>query len=125
MAEWRLYEIQQPHSSGDAARAALLFARKLTARGIEHTKIDNVFARIEHLPRAQRLSDRFAHLKWPQILNRYARQVVPQLDDVLYGCENYWVAAKAEYSTDVMFKTAEGLREPRVTAPTTAVFMAQ
>ena len=53
----------------------------------EHTKIDNVFARIEDLPRAQRLADRFAHLKWPQILNRYARQVVPQLDDVLYGCE--------------------------------------
>jgi hypothetical protein len=61
-------------------------ARKLTARGIEHTKIDNVFARIEDLPRAQRLFDRFAHLKWPQILNRYARQVVPQLDDVLHGC---------------------------------------
>jgi hypothetical protein len=63
-------------------------ARKLTARGVEHTKIDNVFARIEDLPRAQRLSDRFAHLKWPQILNGYARQVVPQLGDVLHGCRH-------------------------------------
>lgn len=102
-------------------------ARKLTARGIEHTKIDNVFARIEDLPRAQRLSDRFAHLKWPQILNRYARQVVPQLDDVLYGCEYYWVAAQAEYSTDVMFKTAEGLRElyPRLLSHSTLCFGAK
>jgi hypothetical protein len=82
-------------------------ARKLTARGIEHTKIDNVFIRVSDLPRAQRLSDRFAHLKWPQILNRYARQVVPQLDDVLHGCEYDWVAAQAEYSTDVMFNTAD------------------
>jgi hypothetical protein len=90
-------------------------ARKLTARGIEHTKIDNVFIRVSDLPRAQRLSDRFAHLEWPQILNRYARQVVPQLDDGLHGCRcpqiRYWVAAQAEYSTDVMFKTSNGLRE--------------
>jgi hypothetical protein len=86
-------------------------ARKLTARGIEHAKIDNVFVRVADLPRAQRLADRFAHLNWPRLLNRYARQVVPQLDDVLHGCEYYWVAAQAEYSTDVMFKTAEGLRE--------------
>jgi hypothetical protein len=26
-------------------------------------------------------------------------------------CEYYWAAAQAEYSTDVMFKNAEGLRE--------------
>ena len=85
------------------------------------------FARIEDLPRAQRLSDRFAHLKWPRILNRYARQVVPQLDDVLYGCEYHWVAAQAEYSTDVMFKTAEGLREqyPRLLSHSTLCFGAK
>lgn len=75
-------------------------ARKLTAGGIEHAKIDNVFIRISDLPRAQRLADRLAHLSWPRILNRYARQVVPQLDDVLSGCRpsqvRYWVAALAE-----------------------------
>ena len=86
-------------------------ARRLTARGIEHAKIDNVFIRIGDLLRAQRLADRFAHLNWRRILNRYARQVVPQLDDVLSGCVYYWVAAQAEYSTDVMFKSAEGLLE--------------
>ena len=87
------------------------FARKLTARGIEHTKIDSVFARIDDLPRAQRLSDRFARLKWPQILGRYARQVMPQPEDLLCGCEYDWVAAQAEDATDVLFKTAQGLRE--------------
>lgn len=30
---------------------------------------------------------------------------------MLHGCEYYRVAAQAEYSTDVMFKTAEGLHE--------------
>ncbi len=44
-------------------------ARRLTQRGIEYTKIDNVFIRIGELPRAQRLADRFAHLNWPRILN--------------------------------------------------------
>jgi len=102
-------------------------ARRLTARGIEHAKIDNVFIRVGDLPRAQRLADRFAHLNWPRILNRYARRVVPQLDDVLSGCEYYWVAAQAEYSTDVMFKTAEGLRElyPRLLSHSTLCFGAE
>ena len=58
-------------------------ARKLATREIRCTKLDNVFARIEDLPRAQRLSDRFAHLKWPQILNRYARLVVPHLGGLI------------------------------------------
>ena len=62
------------------------------------------------MPQAQRLANRFSQLDWPRILNRYASRVVPQLDDVLYGCEYYRVAAQAEYSTDVMFKTAAGLR---------------
>ena len=79
------------------------------------------------LPRAQRLSDRFAHLDWPSILNRYARLVVPQLDDVPHGCQYYWVAAQAEYSADVMFKTGTGLREryPRLLSHSTLCFGAE
>lgn len=38
--------------------------------------------------------------------------MVPDLNDVLSGCEYDWVAAQAEYSTDMMFESAEGLREP-------------
>jgi hypothetical protein len=90
-------------------------------------KLDNVFAWIEDLPQAQRLANRFSQLDWPRILNRYASRVVPQLDDVLFGCEYYWVAAQAEYSTDVMFKTAAGLRDlyPRLLSHSTLCFGAR
>ena len=56
---------------------------------------------------------------------------MPQLDDVLYGCEYVLdqerVAAQAEYSTDVMFKTTEGLRElyPRLLSHSTLCFGAK
>ena len=52
---------------------------------------------------------------------------MPQLDDVLFGCEYYWVAAQAEYSTDVMFKTAAGLRDlyPRLLSHSTLCFGAR
>ncbi|MFO1222631.1 MAG: hypothetical protein U1E90_06005 [Burkholderiaceae bacterium] len=87
-------------------------------------EIDNVFIRITDLPRAQRLADRFTHLSWPR---EYARQVVPQLDDMLHGCEYYWVAAQTEYSTDVMFKSSAGLRElcSRLLSHSTLCFGAQ
>jgi len=50
-------------------------ARKLTARGIEHTKIDNVFARIEDLPRAQRLAERCASVP-KEVMNFLGRKLV-------------------------------------------------
>lgn len=52
---------------------------------------------------------------------------MPQLDDVLYACECYWVATQAEYSTDVMFMTAAGLRDlyPRLLSHSTLRFGAR
>ena len=46
---------------------------------------------------------------------------------MLYGCEYYWVAAQAEYSTDVMFKTAADLRDlyPRLLSHSTLCFGAK
>jgi hypothetical protein len=70
-------------------------ARKLTAHGVRYTKHDNAFVWIEDIARAQRLADRFANLKWPAILNRYAKRVTPQLHDSLRGCQHYWVRRKA------------------------------
>jgi hypothetical protein len=102
-------------------------ARELDTRGIDYCKLDNVFTQVEDLPQAQRLANRFSQLKWPAILNEYASRVVPQLDDVLFGCEYYWVTAQAEYATDVMFKTAAGLRElyPRLLSHSTLCFGAE
>jgi hypothetical protein len=73
--------------------------------------LDNVFGWMEDLPQTQRLANRFAQTDWPRILNRYASRVVPQLNDMLYGCEYCWAAAQAEYSTDVMSTPAAGLRD--------------
>ncbi len=93
--------------------------RKLTAGGIEHAKIDNVFIRVGDLPRAQRLADRFAHLNWPRILNRYARQVVPQLGDMPSGCEYYWVGSPGRilHRRDVQVRRGSARSVPAVAQP--------
>ena len=102
-------------------------ARKLTAQGVRYTKHDNAFVRIEDMARAQRFADRFVNLKWPAILNRYARRVVPQLHDILSGCQHYWVSAQSEYSTDILFKTRQDLCElyPKLLSHSTLCFGAK
>ena len=86
-------------------------ARKLTANGVRFTKVDNAFLWIEDMVRAQRFADRFAKLNWPKILNQYARRVTPQLQDLLRGCQHYWVTAQSELSTDILFKSRPQLSE--------------
>jgi hypothetical protein len=85
--------------------------RKLSAKGVRFTKNDNCFMWIEDMRKAQKLSDRFHNLKWPAILNKYARQVNPQMRDILHGYEYYWVTAQSEFSTDILFKTRQDLCE--------------
>lgn len=102
-------------------------ARKLTAHGVRYTKHDNAFVWIEDMARAQRFADRFASLNWPAILNRYAKRVTPQLQDILRGCQHYWVSAQSEYSTDIVFKTRQDLCElyPKLLSHSTLCFGAQ
>jgi len=102
-------------------------ARKLTAQGVRYAKHDNAFVWVEDIARAQRCADRFANLKWPVILNRYAKQVIPQLHDSLRGCQHYWVSAQSEYSTDILFKTRQDLCElyPKPMGHSTLCFGAQ
>ena len=102
-------------------------ARKLAANHIGYTKHDNAFVWIEDMARAQRFADRFVNLHWPAILNRYARRVTPQLQDILSGCQHYWVSAQSEYSTDVLFKTRQDLCElyPKLLSHSTLCFGAK
>src|SRR4051795_1790144 len=86
-------------------------ARKLSTHHLRYTKHDNVFLWIEDMARAQRFADRFANLNWPAILTKYAKRVNPQLQDILHGCQYYWVSAQSEYSTDILFKTRQDLCE--------------
>ena len=81
-------------------------ARKLSANQLRYTKHDNVFVWIEDIARAQRFADRFANLNWPALLTKYAKRVNPQLQDLLHGCQYYWVSAQSEYFPNAYAKIA-------------------
>jgi hypothetical protein len=86
-------------------------ARKLSANRIRYTKLDNAFTWIEDMARAQTFADRFYNLHWPAILDKYAKRVNPQLQDLMRGRQYYWVTTQSEYSTDILFKSRQGLGE--------------
>jgi len=82
-----------------------ILARQMTKHGIEYRQIENAFHHIDpkQLKRAQRFADRIPKMKWPQLLEKYARIVNPLLGDLLKGMTHYWVADQVEYATDLMF----------------------
>jgi hypothetical protein len=84
-------------------------ARQLKQRRVAFKQVDNAFIELGDPAAAQRLADRFAKLRWPNILERYARQVNPLLHDVLKGLSHYWVVDQAEYATDLRFATSYAL----------------
>jgi hypothetical protein len=102
-------------------------ARKLSANEVRYTKHDNVFLWIEDLAKAQRFADRFASLKWSLILEKYAKRVNPQRQDILRDRGYYWVTAQSEYSTDILFKTRQDLCElyPQLLSHSTLCFGAK
>jgi len=86
-------------------------AKKLTEHKIRFTKCDNAFLWIEDLKRAQKFSDRFHSLDWPGILTRFAKRINPLMKDLLKDMNYFWVTAQSEYSTDILFKTPNDLKE--------------
>ena len=102
-------------------------ARKLSVNNVHFTRLDNVFLHIEDLAKAQKYADRFQSLDWPRILNRYARRVNPQMQDILHPLQYYWVTAQSEYSTDVLFKRPQDLCElyPQLLSHSTLCFGAK
>ena len=69
----------------------------------------NAFTQLDDPVKAQRLADRFAHLNWPKILDRWARQVNPLLRDLFSGYPVHWVVDQAEYATDLLFTSRAAL----------------
>ena len=61
--------------------------------------------------RVQKFADRFANLNWPKILSKYAKLVTPQMQDILQDYQHYGVTAQSELSTDILFKSHQGLSE--------------
>jgi hypothetical protein len=84
-------------------------ARQLKKKGLAFEQVDNAFVQLDDPAAAQRCADRFAKLPWPKILERYARQVNPLLQDELKGLSHYWVIDQAEYATDVCFASKQAL----------------
>ena len=85
-------------------------ARKMDKCGIGYTQVDNAFVHIDEPQRAQRLADRFTKVKFPRVLEAFARKVNPLLKTTLKGMEHYWVTDQAEYATDVLFKDRAALK---------------
>jgi len=84
-------------------------ARQLKRLGIGFLQQDNAFVRLDDPSRAQKQADRFAKLRWPVILESYAKLVNPLLEGVLEGQSHYWVADQAEYATDILFQSKQAL----------------
>jgi hypothetical protein len=102
-------------------------ARKLSAHDVPYSKLDNVLVSVGDIKKAQRFADRFQRLKWPKILNRYARLVNPQMQDIIHPFEYYWVTTQSEYSTNIQFKSRQDLCElyPQLLSHSTLCFGAQ
>jgi|HubBroStandDraft_1064217.scaffolds.fasta_scaffold74302_1 hypothetical protein len=84
-------------------------ARQMAKKQLGFVQQDNAFTRLDEPAQAQKLADKFAKLKWPQRLQRYALQVNPLLHDVLKGLSYYWVTDQAEYATDLLFTNKKSL----------------
>jgi hypothetical protein len=86
-------------------------ARQLDREGIAYTQHANALTWVEDLPRAQALCERFAHRRWPRVLEVLARRVNPHLallQQLGFG-GYYWCVDQAEYATDVLFRSREVL----------------
>jgi hypothetical protein len=86
--------------------------RQLIREGIDYARYENAFTQIADLERAQQLCERFAHRRWPRVLDTFARRVNPLLPLIrdLGFHSYYWVVDQAEYATDVMFRTRASLQ---------------
>lgn len=80
-------------------------AQSLKREGIDFAQADNAFLRIDDLPRAQALADALSPDVLHQRLDVYARWLCPVLD--VFGQSYHWSIRQIEYSTDLMFKSAD------------------
>jgi hypothetical protein len=78
-------------------------AQQMVQKKLGFVQQHNAFTQLDDPAQAQRLADRFAQLKWPRILDRWARQVNPLLRELVPGYPVHWVVDQAEYATDLLF----------------------
>jgi hypothetical protein len=78
-------------------------ARKLQRERIAFEKVDNAFVKLADVAKAQQCVSRFWRRNWPRLLDRWAQEINPLLEDWLAGQSYYWAIDQAEFSTDVLF----------------------
>jgi len=87
-------------------------ARQLQQQRSGFVQHDNAFTQLDDPALAQRLADDFSKLRWQTILDRWAAQVNPLLQQPwLRTCSYRWVIDQAEFSTDVLFHNSQSLGE--------------
>jgi hypothetical protein len=86
-------------------------AQQLLHRHLGFCQQDNAFTQLDDPRKAQQLADRFPHLPWVTILERWSRLVNPLLTThpQLTGKGYYYVIDQAEYSTDILFQSRQAL----------------
>jgi len=80
-------------------------AQALKREGIDFVQADNAFLRIDNLPRAQALADALSPDVLHKRLDTYAQWLCPVQD--VFVQTYHWSMRQIEYSTDLMFKSAE------------------
>ena len=84
-------------------------AQQMAAKGMGFSQRENAFVQLDDVAGTQKLADRFAHLKWPKILDRFARLVNPHWRQRLKRYSYYWVTDQAEFATDLLFTSPSAL----------------
>ena len=80
-------------------------ARRLAREGIDYATADNAFVRIADWTRAQALADTLNPELLHRHLDRYTKLCCPVLD--VFGQAYHWSIMQVEYSTDLVFKSAQ------------------
>jgi len=82
-----------------------VLAQSLKREGIGFAQADNAFLRIDDLPRAQALADALSPDRLHKRLDVYAQWLCPVQG--VFGQSYHWSVRQIEYSTDLLFKSAE------------------
>ncbi len=71
----------------------------------------NCFPWVEDWHKAQRLLDEQLRTAWPESLNRVAKQLNPEHDDIFrkYPASYYWTTYQSEWAIDVVFRNKNDL----------------
>lgn len=85
-------------------------ARQMTNAGLDHAQKDNTFTWVEDWEAAQALLDQQLRTDWSALLEGWARESHPWLEQLLpCPIPYYWAVQEAEYATDIAFRQAEDL----------------